>query len=255
MVKNTAKKEDCQNKKSSGFRSFFNVVIGDYDIFFANIIKFLPISVLFVCACMILKTGFVSVAESIENEVVQTVMLLVLAVLLVAAAGVFMQKWYNVVFKGEPLKKFDISLKKQVKITGLIFAFLSTLGFTAFSAVKLYNRVPTPDWKFELAYFMFFALLALAPFIAIRFSAWFAFLLNDEKLPGAKEVFAATESKMRAIIFAYIVMFVLPMLIEANTFVANDYVTSFLRCFGWSAFLALFVAETQIQKCEFFSKK
>ena len=93
-----------------------------------------------------------------------------------------------------------IPCKKDIKIFCLFCLFLTGILIAGLSAYLLYIRIPNPDWKIEIGYFMVVSLGFWVPIISLRFLSLFAFAACGEPLPSIKTLWQKTSGNMANIL-------------------------------------------------------
>ena len=154
---NNAKKNENlteKNEEKSLFKRNLTLVFKQYDILFKFPVSFICLATIYILVCTLTELGLQYLQQQTENFFVALGLYLIYCVIFIAFGTVFMQKWYNIAFRGEKLR--DLSLKvavfKNVFRLNLFFCMLGLLPLI--SLVVLYNREVTPNWLFELLYFL-----------------------------------------------------------------------------------------------------
>lgn len=100
--------------------------------------------------------------------------------------SMFMVRWYNVCFGGQPLSWRYLSLPRRQDVRSFAgnIAFILINLLSMLSLYLLYVRDPNPDWRIELVYFAFVSIGFLVPFVVMRFYALIGFILAGEKFPS-----------------------------------------------------------------------
>lgn len=248
------KKEEETPKKSGGFKSTMRILFKPYDLLFSKLISFCLLAVVFCFACMSLVSISYNVFYLLGENIYIAMALIIFSVFLVLAASVlFMQKWYNICFLHEKL--FFFWFNRQSFWRGMIFmaVFLVSTFLPMISIAVLYNREPNPQWEIELLVFTFYLLIAVIPFLVIRYLAWLAFLFRGEKAPDFKETWQKTGDSIRSIILSFLIIILFVTLFFSSSVNMEGLRGSFWRYFTLSLFVGLLTASAEVQRIEFFT--
>lgn len=98
--------------------------------------------------------------------------------------SMFMVRWYNVCFGGQPLSWRYLLLPRRQDVRSFAgnIAFILINLLSMLSLYLLYVRDPNPDWRIELVYFAFVSIGFLVPFVVMRFYALIGFILAGREI-------------------------------------------------------------------------
>jgi len=242
----------------SGWRQAMRIFYGQYDIIFSNFGKFLLNSIAFmILFAAVIFCGKAAAVLIGENYALLSTALVTEGLLLVFVGALTIVKWYNVVFIGQDIFDFHMDKKVVLKIYALLLLWIALGLLPVLSIIMLYNRVVTPDWLWELAYFTFYALLAVVPVLSVRYLSVFAIVAGGEKIPTFAELYEKTRDKMRMIWFSLMFLLMMLTLLWIVTSKAEGIGGALFNVFLLVTALALFTNHCAIQKEQFinFEKK
>ena len=227
-----------------------------YDILFDMLWQFCLLA--FLCEAIISFGGifFSGIYNSFNQEgIIPLIALIIYVLFILIICNVFMQKWYNLAFLQE--KMFVVNFDKKIffKTFGLtlIFLIISFLPLVSFAA--LYYREPNPNWIIELLVFTFYALLAVFPFIFVRFLSCFAYVLRGEKIPSIKHMWQQTSEFSRSILASFLILILVISVIFASAMKIDGIEGDIWRGIVFLLFEALLINIAEIQRVEFFNDK
>lgn len=120
----------------------------------------------------------------------------------------FMATFYRICFVQAPFNiKAFLDVKNILRSLGGVTFFLLLNSIALVAIYMLYQRVPNPNWKIELAYFAIVSIWILMPFILMRFYAILAFVWAGEALPGILSVAKRNRGNMLRIMLGFFLLF------------------------------------------------
>ena len=201
-------------------------IFGCYGEFFNNLGNFVVLGGIFAFVSAFIyifwgqdiscsNTTYLSTHAICSNNLISFIVAKVLFVLL---ACVFIRCWSQIVLSQE--NKFGFQIFKptvrDLKILGLVFVFFVSLLFAFGAVFLLYRRVPTPDWRIELLYFMVVSLGVFVPIFAFRFISLFGFAAAAENFPKLSVLWNKTKGSTMIIFTNILFLFTV-----ASIFVFN----------------------------------
>lgn len=195
---------------------FFQTLIGPYGLLIDKIRPFLAAGLLYSLLLTLLSGifgRFYSCLLTMEPLWFcggnQSNLLYLLLKLLVLTA--FMTKYYQAAFthgdcslKG--LLQWNKTLAKPLAVT---LVMIVSLLIPLLSFYLLLSRVPTPDWRLELAYFTVVSLGFFAPFVVLEFGALAAEVWGGETLTPWREIRRRNRGNFLRLLLAAFLIFLL----------------------------------------------
>lgn len=181
-------------------------------------------------------------------------------------SAVFLRSWYLVAVCGGELNwKEMLTLKiGDWKIFGGMIVALIFLCLPMVSMYTLLYRVPNPDWRIESLFFAVASSGFWLPFIGLRFSSVFAFVLGGEKRPNLSMFWQRTTGNTLKIIVSLTLMVILNAIVFMYfsslasylieyTFAFGEIVAEWLYNMFYLLMIASFSSLTIIQKAALFN--
>lgn len=201
--------DETQNKKSF---SAFRTILGSFNLFIDNFTQFLIVGSVFSVIMMILNfvsgQSFLCLNENLKDYAICKINVFVYIVamlLLWFIICMYMRIWSRTAI----LKRSNFSFKMlkpiidDLKIYGVIFAFLLSIFVALGAGFLLFIRVPNPDWKIEIMYFSVVSVGFFVPFFATPILSYIGFVAEGKKLPSIKELWQNVKGNITLLFISF----------------------------------------------------
>ena len=204
---------------------FFTSIFGAYGILAENFKAFLVLGSVFALLLSVIYIGsglsLLCINHIYQENFFCTTdvrILLIVRLFVFFISCLFIRGWYQIITGKRPDNRlaYFVPQKADLKIAGIFLGYLLCLLVAAGSAYLLYMREPNPDWRIELAYFAVVSLGLWVPFLALRFTSYFAFAANNETLPAPPVVWKKTSGNFFVLLAGIIVLFMLSLFIAIS---------------------------------------
>ena len=202
---------------------FFAVTFGAYGILVEKLKAFFVLGSIFALLLSVIYMGsglgVLCIAPQYQENYFCTnniYVLLIVRLIVFFISCIFIRGWYQIITGTEPQNRLSyfIPQKADLKIVGIFLGYFVCLLIAGIAAYLLYARVPNPDWRIELLYFAVVSLGLWVPFLALRFTSYFAFAANNETLPSPRIIWKKTSGNFFVLLSGIIVLFMLGMFVS-----------------------------------------
>ena len=254
-VESKAPKEP-KKKEKGGLRRALFIIFKPYDMLFIHFVPFFALAMAFAFLGIIAGYTFDYTSLLLKNNAYLSLIFAVIFLMLIIAFMVlFMQKLYRVSFMQEKIIDINFNKKVFVKAYGLTWVFFALSMLPILSFVILYKRVPNPNWIYELSVFTFYAILAVIPFVSIRYFVCYAFLFRNKKVPPLGLIWEKTGDNIRGILLSFMCILLFMMMFFARSMGIAGADGTFWRYFAAAVFGALIIFSGEVQRLEFFDSE
>ena len=125
--------------------------------------------------------------------------------------SVYAVRWYGITAnrRSFSLKYLLTPTMLDLKAFGFVLLMIMLSSIALLSLYMLYQREVTPDWRLELVYFTIVGSGMLAPFVLMRFYAYFGFIWGGEKIPSIKATWLNTRGNTLPILMSFMLIFMM----------------------------------------------
>ncbi len=148
--------------------------------------------------------------------------------------AMFLRIWYKTAVCGGTInyREMFTLTKTDWKIWCGMLIVIFFVCLPAISMYLLLERVPNPDWRIESLFFAIASSGFWLPFIGLRYSAVFAFVLSEEKRPNLGMFWQRTTGNTLKIIVSLTLMVILNAIVFMYFASAASYMIEHVSVFG-----------------------
>ena len=207
------------NKKSNF--PLFRIIFGSFGLFFDNFYYSLILgsvfSLIFTFINFISGQSVLCYNYELKKNILCLNNLLVMIVanlLLLFVICIYIRNWYQAVI----LKKYKFSIKNilpqipDAKILGILGVFFVSILIALTSGYLLFARVPNPDWRIEVIYFLVVSVGFFVPVFVTPIFSYISFVAEGIKMPKIKDLWFQAKGNMFIIFMSFIGVVIITLL-------------------------------------------